>query len=150
MSSAHHGLDDPVVRAAAAQVLVERLAHLFFTRLLVRGKQRGGSHGNAAHAIAALRGLLGDQRLLHGMELAIAAQTFDSGDLLALDRPDRQVARGDGTAVDQYEAGTAKTAAPAQPAADEPEVVPQHIEERCVAMRPGRSLLAVDRELKHG
>src|SRR5258706_3635611 len=67
MRSAHHGLDDPVVRPAAAKMLVERFAHLLFTRLLVRGKQSGGSHRDAAHAIAALRSLLGDQRLLHAM-----------------------------------------------------------------------------------
>src|SRR5438309_11873072 len=59
MSSAHHGFDHPVVRAAAAEVLVQRFAHLFFARSLVYGKQSGGGNGDAAHAIAAMRGLLG-------------------------------------------------------------------------------------------
>src|SRR5512138_2319567 len=58
MRGPHHGLDYPVVRAAAAKVLVQRFPHLVFTRVLVRGKQRRRSHGDAAHAVAALRRLL--------------------------------------------------------------------------------------------
>src|SRR5437660_1495392 len=60
-----HRLDHAVVRAAAAQVLVERRANLRFARAPVAGKQRRGADRDAAHAVAALRRLLGDQRPLH-------------------------------------------------------------------------------------
>src|SRR5260221_10461047 len=80
---AHDCLHLPVVRAAAAEIFVERLAHLLFTRLLVQGEQGSGRYGNPAHAVAALRRLLGDQRLLHRMQLAIGTQSFDGSDLLA-------------------------------------------------------------------
>src|SRR5438552_2315198 len=85
-----HRTHHAVVRAAAAQVLVERLADFVLTRRLVAFQQRGGGDGDAAHAIAALCGLLGDQRLLHRVQVAILAHGLDGRDHLALDRPDRQ------------------------------------------------------------
>src|SRR5690349_10960989 len=99
-----HGADDAVVRAAAAQVLVERLANFLLARRLVALQQRGGCDGNPAHAVTALRGLLGDQRLLHGVEIATVTKMrpkpLDGRDGLALERPDRQVAGSDRLAVD--------------------------------------------------
>src|SRR3954447_12549425 len=61
----HDGPHHAVVRATTAEVLVQRLAHLLFGWLSVRGKQGRRSYGDAAHAIAALRGLLGQESLLH-------------------------------------------------------------------------------------
>src|SRR3954468_12203145 len=61
MGGFHHGTDHAVVRAAAAKVLVERLAHLLLARLRSAGEQRRGGNSDAAHAVRALRGLLGDQ-----------------------------------------------------------------------------------------
>src|SRR5690349_23057903 len=75
-----YGADDAIVRAAPAQVLVERLADLLFARRFVGGEQCRCAYGNAAHAIGTLRRLLGDQRLLHRMQLAVSAQAFNGGD----------------------------------------------------------------------
>src|SRR5256885_10684378 len=114
-----HRTHDAFVRAAAAQVLVERLADFVLAGRLVAFQQCSGGDGDAAHAIAALCGLLGDQRPLHRVQVAILAQALDGRDLLALHRPDRQVAGRDRPAVEQHEARAALAAAAAEAAADE-------------------------------
>src|SRR5687767_10513567 len=60
---AHHA----VVRAAAAEVLVERLVHFDLRGVGVLREKRDRAHHDAAHAVAALRGLMPDERLLHRM-----------------------------------------------------------------------------------
>jgi hypothetical protein len=76
-----------VVRAAAAQVAVQRCAHFVVAWRLILLKQSGGRDRDAAHAVAALRRLLGNQRALHRMQRSVAAQAFDGGDFLVRDRP---------------------------------------------------------------
>src|SRR5262245_28689990 len=51
---AHHA----VVRAAAAEVAVQRVPDLGFARRLLFRKKLHGAHHDAAHAVAALRGLV--------------------------------------------------------------------------------------------
>src|SRR3982750_164900 len=70
MGGLHHCLDDPVVRATAAEGLVQRFLHLLLARFFIGREQGTSSHRDTAHAVAALRGLLGDERLLHRMQLA--------------------------------------------------------------------------------
>src|SRR2546422_1511631 len=83
MGGSHHGLDHTVVRTATAEVLVQRGAHFLLRWPFVGSEQRRGGDADPAHAIPALRRLLGDQRLLHRMELAVRAQSLHRGDLLA-------------------------------------------------------------------
>src|SRR3954469_18043438 len=60
MGGLHHRAYDAVVRSAAAEVVVERLAHFLLARPLVPQKEGGRGNGDAAHAVSALRGLLLD------------------------------------------------------------------------------------------
>src|SRR5690349_9487284 len=87
---AHH----PVVRSAATEVLVQRLANLLFIWVFVGSKERSGADRYAAHAVAALRGLLVEQRLLHRMRLAVGSQALDGGDRSVFQEGNRQIARG--------------------------------------------------------
>ena len=115
----------------------------------VLGNKGCGGDRDAADAVAALPGLLGEERLLDGMKLAFPAQTFDGGDALLLDAPERRVAGGQRLAVDDHEAGPALPGAAAEAAADEPEIVPQHVEERRVGRRRDAVPPAVDFEFRH-
>src|SRR5437868_4707511 len=83
MRCPEHRLHHAVMRAAAAEVLVERRANLGFRRALAGGEQRRRADRDAAHAVAALRRLLGDQRSLHGVQLTLGAKAFHGGDLHA-------------------------------------------------------------------
>src|SRR5438132_3296897 len=149
MRGLHYGFHHPVVRTAAAQVLVERRANLLFGRFPINSKQSRSRHGDAAHAITALRRLLGDQRLLHRVQLAVRTEAFDGSDLFAFYRPDRQIATSQRAPIDQHEARAALAAAAAQAPADQAKVVAQDIEERRVAMRYDRMADAIHLEIKH-
>src|SRR3989475_9629561 len=141
--------DDSVVRAAAAEILVEGGPYLRFRWAWVVLQKRCGAHGNAAHAEAALRRLLLDERLLHRVQLAVAAQTLHGCNLLIKHEGKRKITGGHGAAVDQHEAGAAQAAAAAEAAADQPEVVAQHVEQRRVWICLDRARDSVDLEL-HG
>ena len=69
-----HRAQDPIVRAAAAEMTVERLADLGIGRIGVLRQQRRRRHDHPARAVAALERLLGDERGLHRMRLARACR----------------------------------------------------------------------------
>src|SRR5690242_6844851 len=117
MSGFQDGAHHAVVRPAAAEVLVERLAHFLLAGPPVRGEQRGRGNGDAAHAVAALRRLPVDERLLHGVQLAARAEALHGGDLPAFNVGNGQVARRRRAAVHQHVAGSAKADAATEPAA---------------------------------
>ena len=50
-------------------------------------------------AIAALKAVLVDERLLHGMQLSVLRQPFDGGDVVALDGDSERQAREDALSV---------------------------------------------------
>ena len=64
-------------------------------------------HDHAGGAEAALKGLVVEKSLLHGIDPAVLRETFDRQHILALDVARKGEARADGLAVDQYRAGTA-------------------------------------------
>src|SRR5256885_14300791 len=61
------GADNSQMRSAAAQILRERGANLRVGGLAVGLQQGCGLHDHAVDAVAALRGLLVDERLLQSM-----------------------------------------------------------------------------------
>src|SRR3954453_10748533 len=80
-------LDDAVVRAAAAQVAVQRGANLALGGARILPQQRGGADQDAGNALAALHRLLGNESGLQRMRPLRAAEALDGGDVLARDRP---------------------------------------------------------------
>ena len=69
-----HRSDDAIVDAAAAKVRIERGDDIGAARLCIARKQRRGRDQDSGQAIAALAGLLVEQRLLQRMQPAVPDQ----------------------------------------------------------------------------
>src|SRR5262249_37887969 len=78
------GGDNAHVRPAAGVVVGEWLFDIGVAWLLVGGEQRGRFHHHAVDAVAALRRLRVDERLLHRMRALWRAEAFERDDLLLL------------------------------------------------------------------
>ena len=89
------------MRAAAAEIAVERLGDLAPRRRGIAVEQRLRGDEDAREAVAALAGLLVDERLLQRMRLLGRAEPFDRRDRLAGDAPQRPGTGLAGFAVDQ-------------------------------------------------
>jgi hypothetical protein len=98
-------IDDRAIAGAAADVALERMRQVGLVDLLER--RRGGRHHHAGGAVAALEGLRVMEGLLDGMQLAVLAEAFDGGDLLALAAEGRHQAGVEGMAVQPHRAGAA-------------------------------------------
>src|SRR5262249_29818957 len=127
---AEHRADDARVAAAAAEIARQRLAHLRLGRawVLLQEGARGDDH--AGRAVAALRGLLGDEGGLDRIGALGRAQAFDRRDGPRLHGARGRDARPGSAPVDQDGAGAALREAAAEVGPGEPEVVSEHIEER--------------------
>ena len=123
---------DPHVRSAAAEVAVQRRANLRARRLLVARDERRGRHDHPVDAVAALRGLLVDERLLDRMRLVGRAESFDRRDGSAGGGGERRRARANRVAVDVHHARAALSEPAAELGAGEAEVVAQDVEQRRV------------------
>jgi hypothetical protein len=93
------------------------------------GEQRRRRHDLARLAIAALRHVLLDPGLLHGMQ-ALARQALDRDHAAVPDGAHRQRARSDRLSVQVHGAGPAQPGAAPVFGAREPQVVAEHPEER--------------------
>ena len=101
------------MREATAEHARHRLLDLFVARPGILVQKSFGGHDDAAHAEAALRRLLIDERLLNRVGLFDAAQTFERCDFDAVDGLHRRDAGPHGLALDDDRTGAALT----QPAA---------------------------------
>src|ERR1700732_3167621 len=111
------------VRAAAAQMFVERRHDVGPARTRIAVEQRLGGYQNPREAIATLAGLLREDRLLERMQLLAVAQSFDRGDGLARDGRDFARAGVHRLAVQEHHAGAALLEAAAAAAAGRAERV---------------------------
>ena len=80
------GAHDAGMGAAAAEIVGERVLDVALAWLLVLGEERRRLHDHAVDAVAALRGLLVDEGLLHRMRLLRRAEAFQRHHVL-LRRP---------------------------------------------------------------
>ena len=141
------------MRAAAAQIIAQRFQHLVLGRVWRALQQRLGRDDHAVEAIAALRGLLVDEGLLHGIGVLARAEAFERHNVAAGAALDRDHAGARRDAVDQHGAG----AAFAEPAAIfrsvQFEIVAQHIKQGGVGRGVDVMGFAVDgqahRALRH-
>jgi len=122
------------MRATAAEIVAQRGERFLFRRLRVDREQRLGGHDHAVEAVAALRGLLVDESLLHHVRLVACAEAFERHDVAPGATADRNDAGAGGHAIDQDSAGAAFTQAATVFRAVESEVVAQHIEQRRLAL----------------
>ena len=122
LRSAMDGGANANVGGAAADVAVHGEVDVAIRRRRVEAEQRRGAHDLAGLAIAALRHVERDPRLLHGGAL-LAVQALDGRDLAAADRRDRQRARAHRLAVDIHRARAALRDAAAVFRAGEPDAI---------------------------
>ena len=72
--------DDVGIGTAAADVAAHQLADFVGGLGLAFGDQAGGRTDLSRRAVAALEGVVIDERLLQGMQRAVLRQPFDRGD----------------------------------------------------------------------
>src|SRR6266540_236672 len=135
---------DALVGAAAADVRHRRV-DVGVRRVRGLRQQCGGGHDLARLAVAALRHVLRDPRLLHRM-CAVPGKSFDGGHALSGDGRDRQHAGAGCDAVQVHGASAALRDTAPELRAREAEVVAQHPEERGVGCDVDRFAFSVDGE----
>ena len=119
------------MRAAAAEIAGEPLLGLFERRLRRRREQRRGGHDHPAGAVAALRGLLGDERGLHAMRRFSRVPSPSMVVIVvAGGAADRRHARAHRFAVHQHRAGAALAEAAAELRPVQRERTAQNVEQR--------------------
>src|ERR1700742_2756281 len=128
-------LDDPEVRPAPAQVRVHGLLDLVLGGARIALEERVRGHDHAVGAVAALRGLVLDERRLHLARLLGGPEALERRDLLALHRARRRDARADRLAVRLHGACAALREAAAEARAVQPQLVAQHVQQRRVRGR---------------
>src|SRR3954449_5183349 len=131
----HYGAKDFDMRAAATEIVAQRRQRLLFGGPRVDRKQRLGGHDHAVEAVAALRGLLVDESLLHHIRLVAGAEPLERHDVAAAAAADRNDAGARRRAIDQDSAGAAFTEAATVFRTVEREIVAQHVEQRRVSRR---------------
>src|SRR5438093_898854 len=139
---------DAQIRGAAADVAGQRGHDLLVGRVGALRQERRRLHDLARLAVAALRHLLGDPRLLEGM-LPLGVEPLDRRDLLSgglgegrLARPHRRAVEVDGARAALGDPAAELGAGQLQPLADDPQ-------ERCRGIGVDHEGLAVDQELSH-
>ena len=150
LGRAMHGFQDAHMRAAAAEMRLERAPDLAIGRLHVLLQQRLGAHHHAGDAIAALGGLFLDEGLLDRRRLFDVAQPLERRYLTTFEQQDRRDAGKYCLAVDHHRAGAALAEAAAIFGGVELEMIAQHIEQRRIGIGIDAAGLAVDGEFDHG
>src|SRR5262245_44412692 len=109
-----HGAHDRRMRAASALEPLERRLDLGIGRLLLGVEERRRRHDPAVDAVAALRNLLLQERLLHRMRLVRCAEPIEGLDLVTRGIGDRRRAGADRLAVEMHGARAALRQAAAE------------------------------------
>ena len=136
---------DAHVRAAAAEVRVHVPPDLGRRRRGIRFEQRLRAHHHAGDAVAALRGLLFDERALHrARDSPRVPRPSTVFTLRPCERRDRREAREHRAAVDHHGARAALAQAAAELRAVQLQVVAQHVQERRRGIGVDLVRLAVD------
>src|SRR5262245_60828566 len=108
---------------AATEIAAERLLDLAITRVRGALEERLARHDHAVDAVAALGGLLLDERLLERMGLGRRAEALERRDPVSGRLGERHRARADGLAVHEDGARAALPEAAAELRAVEGEIV---------------------------
>ena len=134
------------MRAAAAEMPVERLDRPGPVGIGGGPQIVGDGDDQAARAIAALRGVFFEKRALHGVELAVVAEPLDGDDLAALEFGHGADAAQHLLPVGNHRAGAALLEPAAELGAHQPEPVAQHVDQRRIGVRLDLADRAVDRQ----
>src|SRR5262252_4404154 len=143
----HCGFHDAYEGAAAADVAVEPLLHLFRRRLRMLFEQRDRRHHEARRAEAAHQRIAIAERLLHRVKLRAVGQTVDGANLLAHNFNRKRRTRILGLAVDDHRARAADTSIAAALVAGEIGLVADGVQQRHPRFDTKRDAFAVHHQL---
>src|SRR5439155_3527778 len=91
--------DDVRIRTATTEVAAHELADLLIRTRSSLLQQRDRRHDLPGRAVAALKAVMADERLLHRMQPSVSRQAFDAGHLPALALGRKRQARQHALAV---------------------------------------------------
>ena len=146
---AHDRLLDAGIGHAAAEIAVHVRDYFVLGRIGVLGEQRRRLHDLPGLAVAALRNLLGDPRLLQRM-VALGAEAFDGGDFLAGDVAERCLAGSHRFTVDVNGAGATQAGTAPELGAGHLQLFADGPEQRRVVRRLDGQTPPVDVKIRHG
>src|SRR5689334_14801310 len=139
--------------AASAQIVAERLGDLGLARARRAFEQRLCGHDHTVEAVTALRGLFGDEGILHRVGMLARAEALESDDVAADAALDRYHAGACGHIIDQHRTGPAFAQAATVFRSIQSEIVAQHVEQRGIGSGADLVTPAVDgqsyRRLRH-
>src|SRR5690606_20256649 len=117
-----YGFDNVMISGAAADIALEPFADLLLAGVRLALGQIDRAHDHAGRAEAALQPVVLAERLLHGMQLAVAGQALNGRDFGAAGLHREQGAALDRDAVDVNDAGAALAGVAADMGAGQPEM----------------------------
>ena len=136
--SAHHSRGianrghNPRISSASANIALHVLDNFRVGRIGIRFQKRHCAHDHSRRAVSALHRAFIEERLLHGMQLAVAFQAFDRRDRFFADRADISDARVARISVNEHGARAALTFAAAVFAAGQVKLIAKHAEQGSV------------------
>src|SRR2546425_1106051 len=151
-SGPQHCANHAGVAAAAAEVAGEGLPHLLLVRSGRPREEGARGHDHAGRAIAALRGLLGDEGGLERIGAVRGAEALDGDHVLTHHRARGGDARADRAPTHEHRAGAALGETAAEMSARQPQVIAQDVEEgnvRIIRLDLPASAVDPQRELRH-
>src|SRR6266545_4605802 len=142
-----HGRHDVGISAATADIP----AHVLADRSVAFGMPfihtADGRHDLSRRAIAALKGVMLDKGLLHGMQLAVRTRnSFDRCDRMILDARRKSEARQHAPTVHQHRAGAALSLVATLLGAGQAQVLTQRVKQCCSHIERDAMLALVDLE----
>jgi len=126
-----HGLSNPMIRAAPADVPLHRRVNISIARFRILRQKRHGRHDLSGLTVPTLRDVHFDPGTLHRMA-AVRRKTLNRRDFLPDHRRSRSDARSRGFSIDVHGAGAAQSHAAAKLGARHAQRVAQHPQQRHV------------------
>ena len=129
-------------------MLLQLRENLGLSRLRVLIQRAYDAQNHARRAIAALKGVLRQKGLLHGVKLAVPGEPFDCYHGLIVGVGNRRKTGGHAFAVEQHRASPALALTAAVFCAGQLQLLAQYIEQRSLWVRGDTSGLSVDGEFE--
>jgi hypothetical protein len=137
------------LRAAAAEIGLHRRSDIGVGRRRISIQQRLGAHDHPGGAVAALRRLLIDKRLLQRSGSVGCAEPLDRRDAAPVQHGERGQARIHGGAIDDDGTRAALAEAATELGAVQPELIAQHVKQRRRRIGLDLMLRVIDRQGDH-
>jgi hypothetical protein len=131
----------------ATEVILHTCDYLVARGIGIFQQQAVGIHNHSGGTEAALQRPKIHERLLQGMELSVAAQSFNSDDFLVANFANLQLARPDGLVVDDHGARATEALTAAKLGSGQPQIRSQHPEERSVTIDIQGGGFAIESEI---